>query len=47
MIVARAWEPEPGVFVSLEPESLEKKTGAEATAAIKLAGSTAMLEDKA
>ena len=40
----RAGEPEPGVFGSLEPEPLEKKTGA--GAAKKLAGSSALREDK-
>ena len=41
-------EPEPGVFGSMEPEPepLEKKTGAGAGAAKKLAGSSALLEDK-
>ena len=34
-IFYRAGEPEPGVFVSLEPELLEKKQGAGAGAAWK------------
>ena len=44
----RAGEPEPGVFGSLEPEPLEKKpgAGAGAGAAKKLAGSSALREDK-
>ena len=54
----RAGEPEPGVSGSLEPEPLEKKTrsrsrlekksgaGAGAGAAKKLAGSSALREDK-
>ena len=54
----RAWEPEPGVFGSLEPEPepLEKKTRSRslrrlekksgAGAAKKLAGSSALREDK-
>jgi len=42
----RAGEPEPDVFGSLEPEPLEKKPGAGAGAAKKLAGSSALREDK-
>ena len=43
-IFTRAEESEPGVFGSLEPEPLEKKTGA--GAAKKLAGYSALQEDK-
>ena len=52
----RTGEPEPGVFGSLEPEPLEKKTRSRsrsrlekktgAGAAKKLAGSSALREDK-
>ena len=35
MVLIRAGEPEPGVFGALEPEPLEKKTGAGAGAAWK------------
>ena len=43
-VIVRAGEPEPGVFGSLEPEPLEKNSGA--GAAKKLAGSSALREDK-
>ena len=33
--ISRAGEPEPGAFVTLKPEPLEKKTGAAAGAAWK------------
>ena len=48
MVLYRAGEPEPGVFGSLEPETepLEKKPGARAGAAKKLAGSSNLQEDK-
>ena len=54
ILQSRVGEPESGVFGSLEPEPLEKKTGAGAAwkkksgagAAKKLAGSSALREDK-
>ena len=55
-LLVRAGEPEPGVFGSLEPEPLEKKTrsrsrlekmsGAGAGATKNFAGSSALREDK-
>ena len=53
-VLARVGEPEPGVFGSLEPEPLEKKTRSRsrlekksgAGAAKKLAGSSALRKDK-
>ena len=46
ILFARAGEPELGVFGSLEPEPLKKKTRAVTRAAKKLVGSSALLEDK-